>query len=445
MVQSVNTPINFKADTIAYPTVSYNNRYTPPMPDNSIDDVFLMQEMANQKAIKKEKSKEKWDKAGVLAQAGIAVAFLGMLIVNLIGLKKGGQSIADAASEAAKKELDTLTKVNINWDDFAEKKIVAPLDSKTTSKALKGAFKNMIDSRKITEKAKNWGGGSDNTDIIYLYGHGGTGKTYIAKQFAQEMGAKFTSIKYPDIGSPFKDAGSMKINRFFENIIEAAEKEKDRQFVVCIDEIDAIIKKVQDASQGSGEASKARAAVLTGLDRVREHCSNVTIIATSNYHPKNGIVDPIVLRRFNNMILAPLPEVEQAEALLKMYLEKQNIGALKDSGFIDGSDFKNFAKKLHNNGYSNGEISLIAEEAGKIFRSSLIGVADADLPKHKFTVKFLEDAMKLKGEAASKTNDLMDVAKTNRYNSWVNHQNSQQNKAKLSVFERIKQWISNKF
>ena len=330
-------------------------------------------------------------------------------------------------------------------DDFAEKKIVAPLDSKTTSKALKGAFKNMIDSRKITEKAKNWGGGSDNTDIIYLYGHGGTGKTYIAKQFAQEMGAKFTSIKYPDIGSPFKDAGSMKINRFFENIIEAAEKEKDRQFVVCIDEIDAIIKKVQDASQGSGEASKARAAVLTGLDRVREHCSNVTIIATSNYHPKNGIVDPIVLRRFNNMILAPLPEVEQAEALLKMYLEKQNIGALKDSGFIDGSDFKNFAKKLHNNGYSNGEISLIAEEAGKIFRSSLIGVADADLPKHKFTVKFLEDAMKLKGEAASKTNDLMDVAKTNRYNSWVNHQNSQQNKAKLSVFERIKQWISNKF
>ena len=411
-MNGINHNIQFKSDAAAVPYVmSYNNRYTPPMPDNTIDDMFIMQAMEQQKAHKKEKSKENWNKAGVLAQAGIAVAFLGMLIVSLVGLKKANKNMADAAGEAAKKELDELTKVNIKWEDFAGKKTVAPLDSKTTSHALKEVFGNIISGHKLSDKAKKWGGGRENIDIIYLYGHGGTGKTYVAKQFAQETGAMFTSIKYPDIGSPFKDAGSMKINRFFENIIEKANAEKDKKFVVCIDEIDAVMKKVQDEAMGSGEASKARAALLTGIDRLREKCSNVTIIATSNYHPKNGIVDPIVLRRFNNKIEVPLPDNIQTEALLEMYLKQQNIGAIENDKFIGSSDFKNFAKTLQKNGYSNGEIALIAEEAGKIFRSTLDGVADSELAKHPFDVKYLEQAMKMNGEAASKTNKLMDVKK----------------------------------
>ena len=354
-----------------------------------------------------------------------------MLILNLIGLRKG------AAGDAAKKELEELTKVNIQWEDFAGKKLVASLDSKTTSKSLKEVFGNIISSNKLSDKAKKWGGGSGSIDIMYLYGHGGTGKTYVAKQFAQETGAMFTSIKYPDIGSPFKDAGSMKINRFFENIIEKANAEKDKKFVVCIDEIDAVMKKVQDEAHGSGEASKARAALLTGIDRLRERCTNVTVIATSNYHPKNGIVDPIVLRRFNNKIEVPLPDNVQTEALLEMYLKQQNIGAIETGKFIGSSDFKNFAKKLQKNGYSNGEIALIAEEAGKIFRSTLKGVADAELAKHPFKAEYLEKAMKLNGEAASKTNQLMNVTPNVSYEELINNITPK----KQSLLDRIKNWL----
>lgn len=401
--------INFKAEAqkIGQPNnVNYNNRYTAPMPENALnDDVFMMQAMAENQAEKRAKSQDRWNKAGVLAQIGIAGAFLttaGIALLGVLGFKKLGKNVGKQAND----ELNKLTGVKLKWEDFAKDKKVASLDSDTTSKSLKKAFNTIIENNKLSEEAKKWGGASNGMDIMYLYGHGGTGKTYVAKQFAQETGSMFTCIKYPDLGSPYKDAASMKISSCFDEIIKHANAAKDKKFVVCIDEIDAVMRKVTDGAHGAEEVAKSRAAVLTGLDKLRENCSNVTVIATSNYHPKNGIVDPIALRRFNNKIEVPLPDKKQVPALLEMYMK--NIGAVDDK-FYKTSAFKSFARKLQNNGYSNGEIELIAKEASKIFSASLKDVADADLKKHPFKVKYLEEAMKMNGEAASKTNKLMDV------------------------------------
>ena len=405
--------INFRAEAqkIGQPNnVNYNNRYTEPMPENALnDDVFMMQAMAENQAQKRAKSQDRWNKAGVLAQVGIATGFLATAaigVLGLFGIKHLSKNGAKKAAEEAKNELKEMTNVKLKWENFAENKSVASLDSETTSKSLQKAFKSIIENNKLSEEAKKWGGAGNGMDIMYLYGHGGTGKTYVAKQFAQETGSMFTCIKYPDLGSPYKDAASMRISSCFDNIIAQANAAKDKKFVVCIDEIDAVMRKVPDGAHGAEEVAKSRAAVLTGLDKLRENCSNVTVIATSNYHPKNGIVDPIALRRFNNKIEVPLPDKKQVPALLEMYMK--NIGAVDDK-FYKTSAFKSFARKLQNNGYSNGEIELIAKEASKIFSASLKDVADADLKKHPFKVKYLEEAMKMNGEAASKTNKLMDV------------------------------------
>ena len=402
--------INFRAEAQKIGQqnkVNYNNRYTEPMPENALkDDVFMMQAMAENQAEKRAKSQDRWNKAGVLAQIGIAGAFLttaGIALLGVLGFKKLGKNVGKQAND----ELNKLTGVKLKWEDFAKDKKVASLDSDTTSKSLKKAFNTIIENNKLSEEAKKWGGASNGMDIMYLYGHGGTGKTYVAKQFAQETGSMFTCIKYPDLGSPYKDAASMRISSCFDNIIAKANAAKDKKFVVCIDEIDAVMRKVPDGAHGAEEVAKSRAAVLTGLDKLRENCSNVTVIATSNYHPKNGIVDPIALRRFNNKIEVPLPDKKQVPALLEMYMK--NIGAVDDK-FYKTSAFKSFARKLQNNGYSNGEIELIAKEASKIFSASLKDVADADLKKHPFKVKYLEEAMKMNGEAASKTNKLMNVS-----------------------------------
>lgn len=429
--------INFRAEAQKIGQqnkVNYNNRYTEPMPENALnDDVFMMQAMAENQAEKRAKSQDRWNKAGVLAQIGIAGAFLttaGIALLGVLGFKKLGKNVGKQAND----ELNKLTGVKLKWEDFAKDKKVASLDSDTTSKSLKKAFNTIIENNKLSEEAKKWGGASNGMDIMYLYGHGGTGKTYVAKQFAQETGSMFTCIKYPDLGSPYKDAASMKISSCFDEIIKHANAAKDKKFVVCIDEIDAVMRKVPDGAHGAEEVAKSRAAVLTGLDKLRENCSNVTVIATSNYHPKNGIVDPIALRRFNNKIEVPLPDKKQVPALLEMYMK--NIGAVDDK-FYKTSAFKSFAKKLQNNGYSNGEIELIAKEASKIFSASLKDVADADLKKHPFKVKYLEEAMKMNGEAASKTNKLMDVPKTgkNSKNNTNNKNNPQM--PKLNFLQRL--------
>ena len=426
--------INFKAEAqkIGQPNnVNYNNRYTAPMPENALnDDVFMMQAMAENQAEKRAKSQDRWNKAGVLAQIGIAGAFLttaGIALLGVLGFKKLGKNVGKQAND----ELNKLTGVKLKWEDFAKDKKVASLDSDTTSKSLKKAFNTIIENNKLSEEAKKWGGASNGMDIMYLYGHGGTGKTYVAKQFAQETGSMFTCIKYPDLGSPYKDAASMKISSCFDEIIKHANAAKDKKFVVCIDEIDAVMRKVPDGAHGAEEVAKSRAAVLTGLDKLRENCSNVTVIATSNYHPKNGIVDPIALRRFNNKIEVPLPDKKQVPALLEMYMK--NIGAVDDK-FYKTSAFKSFAKKLQNNGYSNGEIELIAKEASKIFSASLKDVADADLKKHPFKVKYLEEAMKMNGEAASKTNKLMDV---NSGKTPKNNSNNNSQMPKLNFLQRL--------
>lgn len=393
------SPVNFKSDIRQSSSMFNQNRTQPPMPMNyGYDDLDLL--TINKKMQKKEKEQSRLNKMLAYSSVGIAIGLVGSLLLSIFAITKGAKGAQDAATKE-------LTSAKLLWEDFKNSKTVASLDSKTTAKPLKTAFFNIINGSKLSEKALKWGGGKDKkVDIIYLYGHGGTGKTYVAKQFAQAIDAIFTNVKYPDIGSPYKDAASMKISNLFDQIIEMANKNKDRQIVVCIDEIDAVIKKINDMAHGSEEASKSRAAVLTGLDRLREKCSNVTVIATSNYHPKNGIVDEIALRRFNNHIEVPLPDKEQIEGLLEMYLK--DVEALgKD--FIKASGVRKFIDKLQEEGYSNGEIELIAQEAGKIFRATLKGVKDEDLIKHPFDVEYLEQALKIKGSAASKTNRLMDV------------------------------------
>ena len=406
------TPTSFKADNQTNSIFNQKNN-TPAAPmdygNDSLELFTLQKDMQ-----KKQKNQEKLNKMTAYGTAAIGVGLVGSLLLSIFAL------IKSKGKSQAEEEMKKLTDVTLNWFDFKDKKdVVAPLNSSTTSKALKEAFNGILDSTKLSEAAKKWGGTKDSgTDIIYLYGHGGTGKTYVAEQFAQEIGAIFTSIKYPDMGSPFKDAASMRISNTFKNIEEMANKNKERPVVVCIDEFDAVIKKVNDI-HSSDEANKSRAAVLTGIDALRRKCKNITFVTTSNYHPKNGQVDEIALRRFNKQIEVPLPDKEQISGLLEMYLKDvEKVGAVIETDFLKSNAADKFAEKLQYEGYSNGEIQLIVQEAANIFRASLKGVPDAELKKkHPFTVEYLEKALKMKGQAASKTNRLMEVNCENNTNN----------------------------
>lgn len=67
--------------------VSYNNRYTPPMSEeNVMNDIFLMQQAEQQKASKREKSRDRWGKANTIAQFGIAAGFISSAIIAFLAL-----------------------------------------------------------------------------------------------------------------------------------------------------------------------------------------------------------------------------------------------------------------------------------------------------------------------------------------------------------------------
>lgn len=414
--------LNFKSDNVNFNPKSV----TAPMPQDMAmpDDEFSMQHEALKKAQKKEKSQERLQEMSAYGTVAIGIGLLGSFLSSIYLL------IKNRGKSQAGKEMEELTKATIEWLDFKVKKnVVAPINSETTSKVLRETFNNILNYEKLSDKAKNWGGKfHKSTNMIYLYGHGGVGKTYVAKQYAQERGALFTSIKYPDMGSPFKDAASMKVSNTFDQIVEIANQNKDRPVVVCIDEFDAVIKKVAENGHDN-EAVKTRAAVLTGMDAVREQCNNVTFIATSNYHPKNGQVDEIALRRFDKQIEVPLPDKEQIESLLDMYFKKEGAEAIDKTGFLKSSELKKFAGKLGSEGFANGEIELIVKNAVEIFMGSLKGIKDEDLVKHPFKIDYLEQAMKMKGTPASKTNKLMIVKGDNQGDNSTH---------KISFFQKLK-------
>ena len=180
MVQSVNTPINFKADTIAYPAVSYNNRYTPPMPDNSIDDVFLMQEMANQKAMKKEKSKENWNKAGIIAQAAIALGIIGSAIATIFAAKMAKKALT-GAKEESQKLIDTLKPVDVSKEKTFEELTLGPEMKKVVEDV-----KTRIERAEALKKKGSKGGSG-----IMLYGEPGGGKNAYVYALTKYMQEKF--------------------------------------------------------------------------------------------------------------------------------------------------------------------------------------------------------------------------------------------------------------
>ena len=114
--------INFKAEAqkIGQPNnVNYNNRYTAPMPENALnDDVFMMQAMAENQAEKRAKSQDRWNKAGVLAQIGMATGFLATAAVGVLGLFGIKHLTKNGAKEAAKQADDALkemTNVKLKW------------------------------------------------------------------------------------------------------------------------------------------------------------------------------------------------------------------------------------------------------------------------------------------------------------------------------------------
>ncbi len=380
MVNQISN-INFKADMTAYPAISYNNRYTPPMPENTMDDIFLAQVQEQSKAAKKEKSKERWYKTGIVAQVGLAVAFGIMAIGTIIGLKRGGASGASKNNKLA-------------WKDIAKEVNFPSLNDDSVNPKVREFIKSMKDQTDFSPKLCKAAGIENPEQCLLMYGPSGTGKTFSAKMLAKELGAQYTEVQFADVSSPYVGQTSVEIQNVFKQLKDTASKNPDKKYLVAFNEIDALLVPREKCGSNNLHLAENRTAFLNGLDDIAG-LKNIKIVGTTNVDPKSGNLDKASLSRFKNMIEIDLPTKTELKAALKFHLKTaENVEKHK---FFDNNkkEIDKFIDKLHDNKYSQRDVEDLAAKARRNFGAEIKNSTNVD--GEKFDIKYLEKAFEMKG------------------------------------------------
>jgi AAA+ superfamily predicted ATPase len=181
---------------------------------------------------------------------------------------------------------------------------------------------------------------------ILLYGPPGCGKTYIARQLAEELGHYFVEIIPSALASPFIHQSVIKIRDLFDAAAEQAPA------VVFIDEFEALV-----PSRGElGGHQQYKAEEVNEFLAHLNSCSekNIFVIAATNQPEK---IDPAVRRtgRLDKLIYVGPPDEEARREMLTLHLEGRPVAADFDVGAL--------AEKLK--GYSASDIRFLVDEAAR--------------------------------------------------------------------------------
>jgi transitional endoplasmic reticulum ATPase len=147
---------------------------------------------------------------------------------------------------------------------------------------------------------------SDRNGVL-LSGPPGNGKTMVAEAIAGELGFSFVKATVGDMTSKWVNQSADEIQAVFDSAIAA------QPCVLFLDEIDAVARS-RDAGGAHGEDIKVVNALLTQIDRIRQH--RVLLVAATNYP---DAIDAAIMRdgRFDFRIEVPYPDYEARLAILK--------------------------------------------------------------------------------------------------------------------------------
>ena len=300
--------------------------------------------------------------------------------------------------QKSKKTLDTITAGFKSLKDAD----IPTLDTcKSINKKMRDCLQTELNYANASKEDLKRAGQPRRTNKLLLYGPPGTGKTYFAKIFAKTLGADYLEIKYSDLNHRFVGQHIENMKTAFDGIIETATKNKDKRYVVTLNEIDAIIVPQQGLIEnGGGHTSfklEERNVFLNYIDEIEEKAPNVTIICTTNRLAKADALDGAAMSRFSRKMMVDYPD--------KGCLKEALIAHLKEIG--EGDEFlnahkdkwDNFTESLVNRKFSFRDLDYLIDYSKQYYLGDCLKDKSS-----KFKFEYLEKARNLRevtdGEAA---------------------------------------------
>jgi transitional endoplasmic reticulum ATPase len=158
---------------------------------------------------------------------------------------------------------------------------------------------------------------------ILLYGPPGCGKTYIARQLAEELGHYFVEIIPSELASPYVHQSVIRIRELFDAAAEQAPA------VMFIDEFEALVPTRAELGGHQQYKSEEVNEFLAHLNSCAE--KRIFVIAATNQPEK---IDPAVRRtgRLDKLIYVGPPDSEARREMLVLHLDGRPVAADFDYG-----------------------------------------------------------------------------------------------------------------
>ncbi|MDQ2949939.1 MAG: ATP-binding protein, partial [Acidobacteriota bacterium] len=210
---------------------------------------------------------------------------------------------------------------------------------------------------------------------ILLYGPPGCGKTYIARQLAEELGHHFVEIIPSELASPYVHGSVTRIRELFDGAAHHAPS------IVFIDEFEALVPSRADLGGFQQHKAEEVNEFLSHLDSSSD--KNVFIIAATN---RPEMIDSAVRRtgRLDKLIYVGPPDAEARREMLKMHLEGRPV--------THGFDLEPLADALV--GYSASDIRFLVDEAARaaLRRGTIITNESFDIARSRIRPSVLPEA-----------------------------------------------------
>ena len=399
------SPTSFKSDNNQTNSIFNQKNYAQPIPMDYGDDVLDLETLALAKQKKKENSKENWQKAGVIAQCGLAFAFLGLLVMEMVK-HKFNKKFAKIQEEQFKRQfpdmVDKLAGKNPVaelFKDVSKDTTIPDLSADSINPKLKKFIKETIDALNVKKEICEYTGSDMPPRMLLLHGPTGTGKTFTAKIFAKAQGAEYAEVQFSDVSSKYVGETSVFISNKFKNFADLAKANPDKKYVVTFNEIDSLINNVEKLGENNLHLGQNRTSFLNGLDSIKD-IPNLTIVGTTNINPNSAKLDAATLRRFGNIFEIPLPTKEELKASLKWQLHKCK-AAVEKYDFMkeNAAAIDAFLDKMVKRKCAHGDMETIAQNALNKFKLEIKDKPDA--LSQKFDIKYLEQALDEKEVIAS--------------------------------------------